>query len=133
MSLTWNPPRLPRQTTATHENTAPYSPIVALGARRKDGTTIPPRDFMRGAYDGPFSEFDALEEFVNGFQQSGSIARAFRSTAQAANKEQKRLIEANVWPFDRATKRQSGETVTSPRDIVDSGELLRSHQPVRFS
>lgn len=133
MALTWTPPRLPRQKTATHSNTAPYSPIVALGAQRKDGTRIPDRDFMRLAYTGSFSELDAPQFFADAFNKTGSLAKAFRATAQAGNREQKRLIQAPVWSFDRVTFRKSGEIAGTTRDIVDDGELLRSHQSVRFS
>ena len=133
MSLSWTPPRLPRQKTATHENTAPYSPIVVLGAQRKDGSRIPERDFMRLAYTGPFSELDAPQFFADQFKRTGSIAKAFRATAKAGNREQKRLIQAPVWSFDRNTFRKNGEIAGFTRDIVDEGNLLRSHQAVRFS
>ncbi|MEM9806619.1 MAG: hypothetical protein AAF959_15200 [Cyanobacteria bacterium P01_D01_bin.56] len=133
MTLKWTPPRLPRQKTATHSNTASYSPIVALGARRTDGTQIPERDFMRLAYTGPFSELSAPQFFTDNFNRTGSLAKAFRATAQAGNREQKRLIKAPVWSFDRNTFRKNGEIAGFTRDIVDEGNLLRSHQAVRFS
>lgn len=35
-------------------------------------------------------------------------------------------IESPIWAWPRETQRANGETVGSPRNIVDQGELLRS-------
>lgn len=45
----------------------------------------------------------------------------------------KEEIKAPVYEWPRSTKRRNGQTVNSPRDIVDLGGLLRSQQRDRPS
>ena len=124
---------MPSRKIATHENTAGHAPIVALGARTRNGGIIPPRDFMRSAYTGPEGKYNAANEFVRAFGLSGNLATAFQATVNGGNVEQRRLIRSPVWRYDRATLRKNGALVPPGlRDIVDQGELISSHQPVRF-
>ena len=37
-------------------------------------------------------------------------------------------IQTVEWQWPRPTKRKNGRTVSSPRDIVDTGDLMRSQQ-----
>tara|TARA_B100001057_G_scaffold322397_1_gene322629 strand:+ start:414 stop:836 length:423 start_codon:yes stop_codon:yes gene_type:complete len=37
-------------------------------------------------------------------------------------------IQTVQWQWPRKTKRENGQTVSSPRDIVDTGDLMRSQQ-----
>lgn len=41
------------------------------------------------------------------------------------------LIEANVYDWPNTTQRQNGSVVTSPRDIVDTGDFKRSQRVER--
>ena len=38
------------------------------------------------------------------------------------------LIEANIYAWPNTTQRQNGSTVSSPRDILDTGEFKRSQR-----
>lgn len=129
MTLRWKPPRLPTKPVAVFSNTAEHASIVHNGATLRSGTELPPREFMSGAFGGR-NDFDAEAYFVN--QYRDSISQAFRRTAQQSNREIKALIKSPVWDWPRETLRRSGLTVRSPRDIVDTGKLLRSQQPVRY-
>ena len=129
MTLTWTPPRLPTKPVAVFSNTAEYASIVHNGATLRSGVDLPPREFMTGAF-GDRNAFLADEYFASRFNDS--LARAFRATAQQGNREIKLLIQAPIWNWPRETIRRSGRTVRSPRDIVDTRNLLKSQQPVRF-
>ena len=55
-----------------------------------------------------------------------AIAKAFQKTSiELANASQD-AIESKIYPWDTATLRKNGSVVTSPRDIVDTGELRDS-------
>lgn len=140
MTLRWREPRLPDKPVAVFTNTADYASIVHNGATLRSGTDLPPREFMTGAF-GERNDFDAEAFFISKYERSDrtrtdagnlSIARTFRLTANQANKEIKLLIRSPIWDWPRETRRRSGRTARSPRDIVDSRNLLRSQQPVRY-
>lgn len=136
VSLKWKPPKLPDNKTAQYANTADYALIVHEGAVLRGGTRIPGRKFMLNAISGNFGfddDFKAVEFFSDAYRETGSFARAFRATAQQGQREIKAAFGYKwAWPAGRATKRRNGEVVTSPRNIIDTGELKRSQQPVRF-
>ena len=129
MTLTWKPPRLPNKPTAVFENTAEYASIVHDGATLRSGTELPSRPWMTGAF-GEFNDFNATEFMCDAYRDS--ISKAFRKTANKANQEIKLLIKSPIWSWPRFTVRSSGRTVGSPRDIVDTGNLLSKQQPVRY-
>jgi len=52
--------------------------------------------------------------------------RAFDKTAQDFAIAQQEQMDAEVYDWPRTTERSSGEVVSSPRDIVDTGELKES-------
>lgn len=54
------------------------------------------------------------------------IERAFVQVADQFQAEQLAQLEAEKWAWPRETKRKSGQTVGSPRDIIDTGELKNS-------
>lgn len=55
--------------------------------------------------------------------RSAEILRAYDSVIFPAFKEE---IKATQFSWPRPTKRRNGDTVTSPRDIVDTGAFIRS-------
>ena len=133
MTLTWTPPSLPRQKTAIHENTAVYATAIHEGARLRNGGSIQARPWMLSAYQGPYGDFDAIEEFTRTYRLSGSLATAFQSTAIGANNTMKGLIRFRGWPYDASTLRKNRQLIgPGTRDILDLGGLLKNQQPVRF-
>jgi hypothetical protein len=51
-----------------------------------------------------------------------------RAYGDVLDKQLKEEIKAVQYDWPRPTKRRNGKTVTSPRDIVDSGRFLRSQR-----
>lgn len=84
---------------------------------------------MTGAF-GEKNEFNPEAYFASQYRES--ISNAFRATANESNRQMKTLIKSPIWSWPRETQRSSGRVVRSPRDIVDTGELLKSQQPVRY-
>jgi hypothetical protein len=62
----------------------------------------------------------------------GAIAKAFEETVEAYGDECKKAIESPIWEWDGITHRRNGSIASSPRDIVDLGDL-RDSQAVDFS
>ena len=54
------------------------------------------------------------------------IKEAFNEIVEEFKQEQITQLESEKWQWPRETKRTNGSTVGSPRDIVDTGELLKS-------
>jgi hypothetical protein len=52
--------------------------------------------------------------------------RAFSRAAVEFNAALEKSITDSVYPWPRATRRRSGQVVSSPRNIVDTGRLLNS-------
>lgn len=61
------------------------------------------------------------------------INAAFAATVYQYGAECRNQIESPVWDWPRGTQRANGEFVTSPRDIVDTGELRDSQTQPLFS
>lgn len=57
---------------------------------------------------------------------NGAINRAFDNTVDRMSQAFDDAIAAQIYDWPRPTKRKSGKTVTSPRDIIDTGALLES-------
>jgi hypothetical protein len=57
---------------------------------------------------------------------NSAINRAFDVAVEAQEDAFQDAIASDIWEWERATKRRSGETVSSPRDSVDTGELYDS-------
>lgn len=56
-----------------------------------------------------------------------AIAQSFEQTADDFAKAQVKALEAEIYDWDgTVTYRKSGQIVSSPRDIVDTGELRSS-------
>ena len=61
-----------------------------------------------------------------------AFGRVFESAMDWAEEDFKKEIMAEKWRWPNNTKRQNGQTVGSPRDIVDLGGLLRSQKREDF-
>jgi hypothetical protein len=62
---------------------------------------------------------------------NGAIDKAFKATVEAYGDECKAAIESPIWEWDGITHRRNGSIASSPRDIVDLGEL-RDSQEISF-
>lgn len=117
--LTWNPPEI-TYTKATYRWDADHAARSWFGFKRQDGTTAPARPWTDHAIAGTNIPADMKRNF------NGDIGAAFAQTAHQLGDKFKDSIQDPIWDWDRTTKRKSGQVVTTPRDIVDTGELLRS-------
>ena len=57
-----------------------------------------------------------------------AIAGAFEATAEAYAEQCQIELESDKWDWPRTTHRQNGEVVTSPRNAVDTGDLINSQE-----
>lgn len=57
-----------------------------------------------------------------------AISGAWKDTVNAYAENCQAAIESDVWEWDGTTLRKNGEIASSPRDIVDLGELRDSQQ-----
>lgn len=65
---------------------------------------------------------------INRAKLNDAIGAALLETADELSPLFNEAIEANIYSWPRTTERQSGEVVSSPRDIVDLGNLLGAKQ-----
>ena len=63
----------------------------------------------------------------------GALGGIFTKAMDWAEDDFRREIEAEKWGWPRETKRRSGPTVGSPRDIVDLGGLRNSQKRENIS
>jgi hypothetical protein len=63
---------------------------------------------------------------------NGAIDKAFKETVEVYGDECKAAIESPTWEWDGITHRRNGEIASSPRDILDLGNL-RDSQAVEFT
>ena len=63
---------------------------------------------------------------INKGKLNKAFAKAFAKTTEELADTCQNAIEADIYDWDRATLRSNGQVVTSPRDIVDTGQLLNS-------
>lgn len=69
---------------------------------------------------------------LNLTQLNRAINQGFQATAQRLAEQHQEEIRAEQWEWPRETQRQNGETVGSPRNIVDQGSLLESQELVQI-
>ncbi len=120
----WNLPELPRQ-KAVYRWKAEHAVFVHQGYQRQDGTEAPARPWTEYA----LSQTDIADIFHTEYvRANGNMLRAWIATAERLDGEFRAAIEAEVYGWDRETVRSGGETVGSPRDIVDTGELRESQE-----
>lgn len=123
MDIKWNNLNIPKNKRTTLSWNTRYAAYVHEGYTRNDGTTAPARPWVNTTIE----EFEFIEELQNELVKSNSIKDAFEAMAESFGESCQENIEADIWNWDRPTKRSSGETVTSPRDIVDTKELYNSY------
>jgi len=61
-----------------------------------------------------------------------AIDKGFEKLVTAMDKQLTQEIQSVQWDWPRQTKRKNGSTVSSPRDIVDTGDLMRSQRDFRI-
>lgn len=119
--LHWNPPEIDDE-SARIISLPEHSFDVHYGQSREDGTMMPARPYMSVAA----AEFPLVDVFTSQLQaEGGSFHDAFVNTGEALLEEVKGQIADEKWEWDRATVRSSGEVVGTPRNAVDTGELLK--------
>jgi hypothetical protein len=57
-----------------------------------------------------------------------AIAGAFETTVEAYADQCQAELESEKWDWPRTTHRQNGEVVTSPRNVIDTGDLINSQE-----
>ena len=142
--LNWNPPKLPSRLTAEYiwdpvdpESGFHYAALVHNGARLKPGKlgsgisgygtrvrTYPARPWAEWAVQNT----DLVGAFVEKFQGSDSLEKAFRHAADLFLQRQRDGIAYGGWYWYNETFRKSGEYVPGPgpRNSIDLGNLYRS-------
>ena len=118
-ALNWTPPPPPRS-LGNFRNNADYAADVHLGdVVRPDGTSTPARPYM----DVAVQEADVPALFKQHFGFSHDLDKALRSTCEDLHQAMLDNILSDRWDWDRETVRSDGETVDSPRNIYDTGNL----------
>ena len=97
-----------------HVSGAEHSAVVVYGATRLDGSIMPARDFLS----------DAIAQ--TNFTIQGDLKQGFISVNEELHTNIKQSIQDEKWKWDRVTYRRNGDMVDSPRDIVDTSDLLNS-------
>ena len=126
-TLRWNPPKL-TTSTAVYEWGVDYAAANHNGATLRNGGTITARPWTEYARE---EIVDLLEAFSDAYKSTDDLTQSLRITADKYDRAMKVSIRAKIWNWPNVTRRRNGQTVSSPRDIVDTGELLRS-QSMRF-
>lgn len=133
MELTWQPPKLPRRSTAVFtwdpvsEDGFHYAALVHNGGRFRNGGEYRARPWTQRALE----DIDLAETFADEFRRTGSLDRAFEGAALAYARENQRAISSKIWSWPNDTRRKSGELARRRRDIVDEG-TLRNSQKLEF-
>lgn len=66
---------------------------------------------------------------INRSKIDRSIKTAFANTAKAYAEQMQEELADPQWDWPGITKRQNGETAQSPRDAIDTAEMIDSQQP----
>lgn len=114
---------------AAFRNGVDYAADVHEGKDRWDGTRMPARPWM----DAAVSETDIVGVFVRSFKATADFGQAFVDAAEALHDQMRDNIMDDRWGWDRTTYRSNGNVVDQPRNIIDSGALLRAQHPPEFS
>lgn len=120
----WQNIKFPRKLTATHSWTAPCAAIVHEGATFTNGSENPARPWVGAT----INEYDFLGEYTDNFSKTKDFQDAFMAMSEGFGEACQSNLEDVRWQWPRTTVRKSGDVVSSPRDIVDTGELKNSYQ-----
>lgn len=121
--LEWHPPEIKSIKTAIVSE-PDYSHDVYVGRERTDGTRQPARPWMHAAIAETDLEALVALEMIAGEDLKGAFMGACESLLDAVKDQ----IRSETWQWDRPTMRSDGTVVDSPRDIIDTGELLRGQK-----
>jgi len=122
MKLTWNPPDI-KTCKVGYGWSVDYAPDVHEGRTRRDGSDMPARPFATTV----IHETANAKLFTAFFQKrGGDFDAAFDDWAHYYDSAFQSSIQDDRWYWDRETRRQNGQIVASPRDIVDTGSLRDS-------
>ncbi|NEP54173.1 MAG: hypothetical protein F6K65_37455 [Moorea sp. SIO3C2] len=121
-TLDWTPPKITTTQSAVAYEEG-YAPLIHEGWARKDGSEAPARRWVDAGVD----EFDFIEWFFFSYATEGeNLSSAFRAMMWQFYDHLHEIMLEPRWNWDRATKREDGSIVTSPRDIYDTGQLYES-------
>jgi hypothetical protein len=124
VEVRWNQIDTPSRITAILSWNVPYAAAVHEGATFKSGTEMPSRPWVIYSAE----EYDFLSQYKYNFiHNSYNFRQAFINVANEFGEVCQESIRSPVWQWNRLTVRRSGEVVTSPRNIVDLGNLLASY------
>ena len=57
-----------------------------------------------------------------------ALERTFNETTKELNTHYETMFDESVWGWPQATERRNGQTVDSPRNLVDKGDLRDSQR-----
>ena len=114
--------------TAVYRWLCDHAVFVYSGFQRDDGTVAPARRWT----DAAIAETDVKAIFRMEYtRNAGNFQRAWLATVEQLGQRFQDMIQDERWEWDRETVRSSGDVVSSPRDAVDTRELLES-QVIEF-
>jgi hypothetical protein len=126
MPLNWHVPNIKNHLARLISEPDYSYDVHEGGVKRPDGTLTPARPFMDAAVADTDLPRTFAESFTaNDLDLNSAIGSAFRQTAEQLYEQIKFEILDEKWEWDRATVRSDGSVATSPRDIYDTGNLLR--------
>lgn len=109
--------------TAVYRWLCDHAVFVYSGFQRNDGTVAPARQWT----DAAIAETDVQAIFIREYtRNAGNMQRTWLATVEQLGQRFKDMIQDERWDWDRETVRSDGSVVGSPRDAVDTGELLNS-------
>lgn len=120
-TLKFDPPKI-NTPVAHYEWNCDHAAITHNGAVMRNGTRIPARPWC----DVAIAETDLGQVFRKHYGATESLQAAWELTAFETGDRFKEMISSERWQWDGITHRRNGETVGSPRNIVDTRELLES-------
>ncbi|MEH1786889.1 MAG: hypothetical protein V7L23_15250 [Nostoc sp.] len=126
----WEKLNLPKQRTAEFSYSAPYAARVHEGFTLKSGGDAPARPWIAltvEQYEFLTELRSRVGELIKTMPLDKALTQAFDELAENFGAAMQQNIQDPIWAWPRKTKRQSGETVSSPRNIVDLGTLLKSY------
>lgn len=127
----WTKNLLKKQ-VATYSWDSDHAVSAHEGFTLQSGEEAPARPWVYVTADS----YDFPQEFLEAIGEKDNLAVAitdgFVKMATNFGDTMQQNIQEPIWAWPRTTRRQSGEVVGSPRNIVDLGDLLQSYS-VTFS
>jgi hypothetical protein len=128
VKVNWNKINIPSKQSAILLWAVNYASAVHNGASLKNGGEIIPRPWVLFTANN----FDFKTIYISNFnKQTYNFKDAFQSTAISFGEACQESVKSSIWQWNRITVRRSGEVVSSPRNIIDLGDLFQSYS-LRF-